>query len=79
MEYRIRRKDKLIELIQNKGFTAEEIGVKIGISGKKLLKKLNGYDELNVDEVLKLYCILGIRAEEADSYFFPNYCETLNN
>lgn len=79
MEYRIRRKDKLIELIQNKGFTAEEIGVKIGISGKKLLKKLNGYDELNVDEVLKLYCILGISAEEADSYFFPNYCETLNN
>lgn len=61
MEYRIRRKDKLIELIQNKGFTAEEIGVKIGISGKKLLKKLNGYDELNVDEVLKLYSFLLFR------------------
>lgn len=72
------RKDKLIDLIEEKGLTTEETGRKIGISGKKLLRKLDGYEELNTEEVLKLYCILGIKAEEADSYFFPKYCETLN-
>lgn len=72
------RKDKLIYLIEEKGFAAEDIGRKIGVSGKKLLRKLDGYEEFNTEEVLKLYCVLGMKAEEADSYFFPKYCETLN-
>ena len=72
------RKDKLIYLIEEKGFAAEDIGRKIGVSSKKLLRKLDGYEEFNTEEVLKLYCVLGMKAEEADSYFFPKYCETLN-
>ena len=78
MRGKYERKDKLICLIEKKGLAIEDIGCKIGVSGKKLLRKLDGYEEFNTEEVLKLYCILGIKAEEADSYFFPKYCETLN-